>query len=125
MWVELVQFVQPFLPLPLWVEHASLAFVIICASMLFRRSTVCRLAVSVGLLASGAMLLDLLPQPSLASALPAQFNASTLQNLMLGQRQFAEVALLSLGSVWMLDELRGLMGRRRAKVVARASARRG
>jgi hypothetical protein len=123
MWAELVAFIQPFLPLPLWAEHAALAFVIICAVMLFRRSTLCRLAAAVALLTSGAMLLDLLPQPSLASGLPMQLQASSLQSLMLGQRQFAEVALLSLGSAWILDELRTLSRRRRVRVAARRSAR--
>jgi hypothetical protein len=107
--------VQVFLPLPLWIEHAAVAFVIICATMLFRRSTVCRLAVAVALLVSGAMLLDLLPQPTMAGVmlLPAQLQAASIRSLVMDQRQFAEIALLSLGSAWILDEFKALLARRR------------
>jgi hypothetical protein len=115
------------LPLPQWIEHAGLAFVIICSAMLFRRSAVCRLAFAVVLLASGAMLLELVPQPTLANGFAAgltggftgPFQTASLQHLMADKRQLAEIALLSLGSAWILDECRALLARRR---LARATA---
>jgi hypothetical protein len=115
-------FLPPILPLPLWVEHAGLAFVIICLAMLFRRSLMCRLVLAVALLVSGAMLLGLVPPPSMTGLLSAEMASvagvaslkSFVMSQMAGQRQFAEIALLSLGSAWILDELRAVIVRRRA-----------
>jgi hypothetical protein len=123
MWDDVINSFSSVLPLPLWVEHATLAFVIIGATMIFRRSTLCRLAVAVALLVSGAMLLDLVPQPSMAGFSIAGMTLPTasLQSVVMGQRQFAEIALLSLGSAWLLDELQALLQRRMAKARANHS----
>jgi hypothetical protein len=130
MWGNFIEVVQPYwqplLPVPLWVEHAGLAFVIICLAMLFRRSLLCRLAVAVTLLVSGGMLLGLVPPPSMAGLVSAEMASgaglakfkSLVMSQMGGQRQFAEIALLSLGSAWILDELRAVIVRRRATVKA-------
>jgi hypothetical protein len=114
-------------PLPQWVQHAAFAFVIICLAMLFRRSAVCRVIAAVALLVAGALLMEIVPPLSLAKTLEtfgwaSGFSAqSLLQSLMLTQRQAIEIALLSVGSAWILDEFRSVLERRR---LARSTANR-
>jgi hypothetical protein len=140
MWAQFMQGVEPYLqPLlawpqwgvlgaPKWAEHAALAFVIAGLTMLCRRSMLCRMVVAVALLVTGVMLLDLLPPPlsgfvsaSVASATQAGIaDFAALTRLVIGhvgQRQFAEIALLSLGSAWLLDELRAAINTRHASAV--------
>jgi hypothetical protein len=113
------QAVTALLPLPQWVQHAAFAFVIICLAMLFRRSAVCRVIAAVALLVAGVMLMEIVPPLSLEKTLESFGVASgvsaqaLLQRLMLTQRQAIEIALLSVGSAWILDEFRSVLERRR------------
>jgi hypothetical protein len=110
---------QSFLPLPAWVEHAALAFLIICLAMVLRRSVLARMAVAAMLLASGCMLLEIVPPLDVAGLTGGTWLQSSAR-FVFGQRQFVEVALLSLGSAWILDEIRSLFGRPASNAAAAA-----
>ena len=114
------QAVQAYLPLPQWLEYAGVAFVMIGLTMLFRRSTICRVAVAVALLVASGIVMELVPPLTLADFGLAELGLSRHISALgptLGQRQLLEIGLLSLGSAWLLDEFRAMLDRRRVAKV--------
>lgn len=81
---------------PEWLRWGSMAFVIMASVMLCRRYAVARLLAGAALLFSGLLLLGALPWPAVAV-----------------KQQFVELALVSIGAAWVLEEFLAMLALRR------------
>jgi hypothetical protein len=80
---------------PEWVRWASMAFIIIGSAMLCRRYAVCRLVAGIALVFVGLLLLGALPWPPIAV-----------------KQQVIELVVLSIGAIWVCEELIALLQQR-------------